>query len=61
MSWFVKLIFSLSIFFLASCSSDYLINAIAETEPVASSGDAADDPAIVINFSNPAQSLIFWN
>ena len=59
MSWFVKLIFSLSIFFLASCSSDYSINAIAETEPVASSGDAADDPAIVINFSNPAQSLIF--
>ena len=32
---------------------------LLETEPVASSGDAADDPAIVINFSNPAQSLIF--
>lgn len=31
---------------------------VAETEPVASSGDAADDPAIWVHPRDPAQSLI---
>ncbi len=34
------------------------VAAIAETEPVASPGDAADDPAIWVNRSDPAQSLV---
>jgi 3-phytase len=59
MSKFIKLSIILNIFLLVGCSNDNFISAIAETEPVATSGDAADDPAIVINFSNPAQSLIF--
>ena len=40
------------------CSDNNSIIAIAETEPVTTSGDAADDPAIVINYSNPQQSII---
>ncbi|HJL92443.1 MAG TPA: phytase, partial [Woeseiaceae bacterium] len=59
MSKFVKLSLILNIFLLFGCSNDNFISAIAETEPVATSGDAADDPAIVINFINPTQSIIF--
>ena len=40
------------------CSDNNSIIAIAETEPVTTSGDAADDPAIVINYSKPQQSII---
>ena len=40
------------------CSDNNSIIAIAETEPVKTSGDAADDPAIVINYNNPQQSII---
>ena len=40
------------------CSDNNSIIAISETEPVTTSGDAADDPAIVINYSNPQQSII---
>lgn len=35
-----------------------VVAAIAETEPVASDGDAADDPAIWVHPSDPAQSLV---
>ena len=59
MSKFVKLSIILNIFLLVGCSNDNFISAIDETEPVATSGDAADDPAIVINFDNPTDSLIF--
>jgi 3-phytase len=34
------------------------VNATVETDPVPSSGDAADDPAIWINRADPAQSTI---
>lgn len=35
------------------------VQAIVETPPVASSGDAADDPAIWVNPANPLLSLVF--
>jgi 3-phytase len=40
------------------CSDINSIIAIAETEPVTTSGDAADDPAIVIDYRNPKESII---
>lgn len=52
---------------LTACTSDLIlpapadsvsITATAETDPVASSEDAADDPAIWINPSDTAQSLV---
>ena len=44
---------------LASCSQDPNIYASYETPPVITAEDAADDPAIIINYKNPAESLIF--
>jgi myo-inositol-hexaphosphate 3-phosphohydrolase len=38
-----------------------LVPSNAETKPVASSGDAADDPTIWVNELNPAQSRIIGN
>ena len=35
-----------------------LINASVETQPVATDGDAADDPAIWLHPSNPERSLV---
>ena len=55
---FVKLFLILNIFLFVGCSDINSIIAIAETEPVTTSGDAADDPAIVINYNNPQQSII---
>ena len=51
-------LFFLLIFISSSCSREISIVAVAETKPVATSGDAADDPAIIINFKNPRNSLI---
>ena len=58
MSKFIKLSLILNIFLFVGCSDNNSIIAISETEPVTTSGDAADDPAIVINYSNPQQSII---
>jgi 3-phytase len=58
MTEFLKIYLILNIFLVAACSQNTAITAIAETEPVATSGDAADDPAIVINYQNPYQSII---
>ena len=46
---------------LVSCGSqnDAVVDYVAETKPVNSVGDAADDPAIWVNELNPQQSLIF--
>jgi myo-inositol-hexaphosphate 3-phosphohydrolase len=52
MSKFIKLSLILNIFLFVGCSDNNSIIAIAETEPVTTSGDAADDPAIVINYNN---------
>lgn len=49
----------LNIFLVGACSKNTSITPVAETEPVVTNGDAADDPAIVINYRNPAQSVIF--
>ena len=53
------------LFFLFSCSEPFPVNpaaisihAVAETTPVASADDAADDPAIWIHPQDPARSLI---
>ncbi len=43
---------------ISSCSQDHSIYAVAETEPVATTGDAADDPALIINTKNPRKSII---
>lgn len=37
------------------------VSADAETVPVTSSGDSADDPAIWVNPANPSQSLVIGN
>jgi myo-inositol-hexaphosphate 3-phosphohydrolase len=37
------------------------VSSVAETTPVAHSGDAADDPAIWVSPNNPGQSLIIGN
>ena len=47
---------------LVSCGSQndaVVVDYVAETKPVNSVGDAADDPAIWVNELNPQQSLIF--
>ena len=44
---------------ISACSQETSIYAVAETEPVTTSGDAADDPALIINFKNPRESLFF--
>lgn len=38
-----------------------VIESRAETDPVASDGDAADDPAIWVNTADPAKSLVIGN
>lgn len=49
---------------LVSCTTpstipvDHTISAVAETHPVPDGGDAADDPAIWLNWENPEQTLI---
>ena len=52
-----------SFVFVAACTTSYEkpseIFAVAETDPVRSSEDAADDPAIWVNHKNPASSVIF--
>ena len=54
-----SLVLALLLLFVVSCSQDPNIYASYETPPVVTAEDAADDPAIVINFDNPADSLIF--
>ena len=54
-----SLALALLLMFAFSCSQDPNIYASYETPPVATAEDAADDPAIVINFDNPIDSLIF--
>ena len=58
MTKFLKICLILNIFLVVACSKNTSITAVAETEPVATSGDAADDPAIVINYQNPSRSII---
>ncbi|MDA1341986.1 MAG: phytase [Proteobacteria bacterium] len=50
---------ALFVLMLSSCSQDQNIYASFETPPVITAEDAADDPAIIVNFKNPSQSLIF--
>jgi 3-phytase (myo-inositol-hexaphosphate 3-phosphohydrolase) len=54
-----SLVLALLLLFAVSCSQDPNIYASYETPPVITAEDAADDPAIVINFDNPPNSLIF--
>ena len=54
-----SLALALVLLFAVSCSQDPNIYASYETPPVVTAEDAADDPAIVINFDNPTDSLIF--
>ena len=42
-----------------ACSQDTGIYALDETPPVNTAEDAADDPAIIINYKNPSASLFF--
>ena len=42
-----------------ACSQDTSIYALDETGPVNTAEDAADDPAIIINYENPSASLFF--
>ena len=51
--------FVLTFLATSSCSQETGIFAMAESEPVETSGDAADDPALIINFKNPDESLFF--
>jgi 3-phytase len=54
-----SLVLALLLLIAVSCSQDPNIYASYETPPVITAEDAADDPAIVINFDNPTDSLIF--
>jgi myo-inositol-hexaphosphate 3-phosphohydrolase len=54
-----SLALALLLLIAVSCSQDPNIYASYETPPVITAEDAADDPAIVINFDNPTDSLIF--
>lgn len=56
---FVLLFFTLT--FLTACQSDKQLNRVypkAETEAVNSAGDAADDPALWVNWQDHEQSLV---
>jgi len=53
-----SLYFTALFLIVSSCSQDHSIYAVAETEPVATTGDAADDPALIINTKNPRKSII---
>ena len=45
--------FVLTLLVTSSCSQETGVFALAESEPIETSGDAADDPALIINFKNP--------
>ena len=50
----------LAFFLTTSSLADYVeVEAIYETPPVVTKGDAADDPAIWVNKSNPSNSIVF--
>ena len=50
----------LAFFLTTSSLADYVeVEAIYETPPVVTKGDAADDPAIWLNKSNPSNSIVF--
>lgn len=51
--------FVLTLLVNSSCSQETGVFALAESEPIETSGDAADDPALIINFKNPISSLFF--
>ena len=52
--------FVAAVFLYIPVSADiYAVHADYETTPVVTKGDAADDPAIWVNHSNPAKSLVF--
>ena len=51
--------FVLTLLVTSSCSQETGVFALAESEPIETSGDAADDPALIINFKNPRSSLFF--
>ena len=46
---------------VSSASAVTNVTATVETQPVPSTGDAADDPAIWVNRANPAQSAVIGN
>ena len=55
-----KASFILAFFLSVSINSEIVeVDAIYETPPVVTKGDAADDPAIWVNKSNPSNSIIF--
>ncbi len=57
---FKKASIVLAFFLTTSSLADYVeVEAIYETPPVVTKGDAADDPAIWVNKSNPSNSIVF--
>ena len=57
---FKKASIVLAFFLTTSSLADYVeVEAIYETPPVVTKGDAADDPAIWLNKSNPSNSIVF--
>ncbi|URQ73950.1 phytase [SAR86 cluster bacterium] len=55
-----KASFILAFFLSTFAFADYVeVEAIYETPPVITEGDAADDPAIWVNKNNPSNSIIF--
>ena len=55
-----KASFILAFFLSTFTFADYVeVEAIYETPPVVTEGDAADDPAIWVNKNNPSNSIIF--
>ena len=55
-----KASFILAFFLSTFAFADYVeVEAIYETPPVVTEGDAADDPAIWVNKNNPSNSIIF--
>ena len=51
----------LAFFLTTSTLADYVeVEAIYETPPVVTKGDAADDPAIWVNKSNPSNSCLLY-
>ncbi|MGH2667571.1 MAG: phytase, partial [bacterium] len=47
--------------FQAAVAAPISVSADAETVPVTSSGDSADDPAIWVNPADPSKSLVIGN
>ena len=57
---FKKASIVLAFFLTTSSLADYVeVENIYETPPVVTKGDAADDPAIWVNKSNPSNSIVF--